>query len=154
MPAMKSALNFTSGDGASIAAVQTVGLSAGKLLNGGWPVDIYGARRTYIITMTLLALLASTYSLMRRAAGVALVAFLVEFFSTPIFPCHVAWIRGWLAPEASGNGFWLLGLASRSGDVISKLSYGSLLSFLTWQQATWPNISKSVTYRLTDLLTH
>ena len=60
MPAMKVSLNFTSGEGATIAAVQTVGISAGKLVYGGWPVDVCGARRTYVASMLAVGGLACT----------------------------------------------------------------------------------------------
>ena len=136
MPAMKVSLNFTSHDGATIAAVQTVGISAGKLVYGGWPVDACGARRTYAATMLVIGTLACTYSVQRVAPGVAAVAFLVEFFSTPAYPCHVQLIRGWMPADEVGAGFWLLGMSSRVGDMLSKLSYGTLLSVLAWQQLT------------------
>jgi sugar phosphate permease len=136
MPSMKSALNFTSGDGAAVAAVQTVGISAGKLLYGGWPVDSCGARRTYVATMLVASTLACTYSLARGPAAVGAIAFLLEFMSTPAYPCHVQLIRGWMPPETAGTGFSLLGLSSRTGDMASKLSYGQLLSVLDWQQVT------------------
>tara|TARA_B110001452_G_C15211681_1_gene420245 strand:- start:293 stop:1678 length:1386 start_codon:yes stop_codon:yes gene_type:complete len=136
MPAMKVSLDFTSHDGATIAAVQTVGISAGKLVYGGWPVDACGARRTYAATMLLIGVLACTYSIQTAAPGVAAVAFLVEFFSTPAYPCHVQLIRGWMPADDVGAGFWLLGMSSRVGDMLSKLSYGSLLSVLAWQQLT------------------
>lgn len=125
MPAMKVSLNFTSGEGATIAAVQTVGISVGKLVYGGWPVDVCGARRTYVASMLAVGGLACTYSLMHSYGGIALVAFLVEFLSTPVYPCHVQLIRGWMPVEEAARGFWLLGLSSRTGDVLSKLGYGT-----------------------------
>ena len=166
MPAMKVSLNFTSGEGATIAAVQTVsarppprqaqdqrhtrgqrhtqplalaqvGISAGKLVYGGWPVDACGARRTYVASMLAVGALACTYSLMRSYGGIALIAFLIEFLSTPVYPCHVQLIRGWMPVEEAARGFWLLGLSSRTGDVLSKLGYGSLLAIMSWQQLTW-----------------
>ena len=137
MPAMKTALNFTSGDGATIGAIQTVGISCGKLLNGGWPVDVIGARRTYGASMATISVLAFSYSAMQSASAVARVAFFLEFFSTPVYPCHVQFIRGWMVPEATGQGFWLLGMSSRAGDVLAKLSYGGLLSWLSWKQVTY-----------------
>lgn len=137
MPAMKVSLNFTSGEGATIAAVQTVGISAGKLVYGGWPVDVCGARRTYVASMLAVGALACAYSLMSSYGGIALIAFLVEFLSTPVYPCHVQLIRGWMPVEEAARGFWLLGLSSRTGDVLSKLCYGSLLAVMSWQQLTW-----------------
>ena len=133
MPAMKTSLNFTSSDGAWIAAVQTVGISAGKMLNGGWPVDACGARRTYVVTMLVVGAFAYSYSLMRTPATLATVAFLVEFFSTPAYPCHVQLIRGWVPSADTGRGFWLLGMASRTGDMVSKLGYGQLLKAVDWK---------------------
>ena len=61
----------------------------------------------------------------------------MEFLSTPVYPCHVQLIRGWMPVEEAARGFWLLGLSSRTGDVLSKLGYGSLLAVLSWQQLTW-----------------
>jgi len=137
MPAMKVSLHFTSHEGATIAAVQTVGISAGKLLYGGWPVDGFGARRTYVGSMLVVGALAAAYSLQHSSAGVAAIAFLVEFLSTPVYPCHVQFIRGWLPVTEAARGFWLLGLSSRTGDVLSKLGFGSLLALLRWEQLTW-----------------
>ncbi len=136
MPAMKADLGFTSGVGAQIAGLQTFGISLGKLLFGGWPVDACGARRTYAFTMLLVSVLALGYSFSRGAASVALLAFCVEFFSTPTYPCHVNWIRGWLPDARVDHGFWLLGMSSRIGDVSSKMIFGWLLHTLTWQQVS------------------
>ena len=86
MPAMKVSLNFTSGEGATIAAVQTVGISVGKLVYGGWPVDVCGARRTYVASMLAVGGLACTYSLMRSYGGIALIAFLVAPLASPPSP--------------------------------------------------------------------
>ena len=86
MPAMKVSLNFTSGEGATIAAVQTVGISVGKLVYGGWPVDVCGARRTYVASMLAVGGLACTYSLMRSYGGIALIAFLVAPLPSPPSP--------------------------------------------------------------------
>ena len=86
MPAMKVSLNFTSGEGATIAAVQTVGISVGKLVYGGWPVDVCGARRTYVASMLAVGGLACTYSLMSSYGGIALIAFLVALLPNPPSP--------------------------------------------------------------------
>lgn len=74
MPAMKVSLNFTSHEGATIAAVQTVGIAAGKLVYGGWPVDGCGARRTYMFSMLAVGALAAAYSLQSSSTGVAAIA--------------------------------------------------------------------------------
>ena len=87
--------------------------------------------------MLAVGALACTYSLMRSYGGIALIAFLIEFLSTPVYPCHVQLIRGWMPVEEAARGFWLLGLSSRTGDVLSKLGYGSLLAIMSWQQLTW-----------------
>ena len=125
-------------------------------------MDACGARRTYVASMLSVGALACAYSLMSSSGGIALVAFLVEFLSTPVYPCHVQLIRGWLPVGDAARGFWLLGarsqysrakaslcsiarglqraaagISSRTGDVLSKLGYGSLLAVMSWQQLTW-----------------
>ena len=55
MPATKAALGLTSGDVAFIGSWQTIGLAFGKCVWGGWPADLFGARRTYMWTMLALA---------------------------------------------------------------------------------------------------
>ena len=52
-------------------------------------MDACGARRTYVASMLTVGALACTYSLMTSSGGIALIAFLVEFLSTPVYPCHV-----------------------------------------------------------------
>jgi len=64
------------------------------MLSLSFMIDACGARRTYTATMLLLACLAGSYGLMTTSSSVALIAFSVEFVSTPIYPCHVKWIQG------------------------------------------------------------
>ena len=82
MPAIKSSIGFSSGDAASIVAVQTTAIGLGKLFWGGWPVDLCGARRTYAVSMLVLSCLVLGYSLAYSVMAVALCAFAVEFLST------------------------------------------------------------------------
>jgi MFS family permease len=136
MPAMKSSIGFSSGQAATIAAIQTIAIGLGKVVWGGWPVDLCGARRTYYASMSLLACMVLLYSVSHSVHMVAAVAFAVEFFSTPIYACHVQFIRGWFTETKQAGGFWLLGIASRFGDVSSKLFYGELLSVIPWRWVT------------------
>ena len=82
MPAIKSSIGFSSGEAASIVAVQTTAIGLGKLFWGGWPVDLCGARRTYTASMLVLSCLVLGYSLAHSVMAVALCAFAVEFLST------------------------------------------------------------------------
>ena len=76
-----------------------------------------------MFTMLVIGGLAFSYSFTGSAGGIAAIAFAVEFMSTPAYPVHVQFVRGWVPAERHGEGFWLLGLSSRVGDILSKLSY-------------------------------
>lgn len=42
-----------------------------------------------------------------------------------------------MPPASTAVGFYLLGISSRTGDVLAKLGYGQLLKIVDWRQATW-----------------
>eukprot|EP01049_Picozoa_sp_SAG25_P011063 SAG25_NODE_1293_length_3372_cov_1.915063_1_plen_235_part_00 len=121
MPAMATELRFSSVSGANVVAAQSVGLMCGKLLWGGWPVDSWGATRTYALTMVVLGAVTAAYQLAGSAAAIALLAGAADFVGTPSFAAHVQWVRGWWGEAVRADGFWLLGVASRGGDVIANL---------------------------------
>ena len=64
-----------------------------------------------------------------------MLAFMVEFAATPVYPAHTQIIRRWWPAERQSEGFRIVGTASRCGDVASKVLFGSLLSVMTWEHA-------------------
>ena len=134
MPATQTAIGLTSGDVAFIGSWQTIGLAFGKCVWGGWPADLFGARRTYMWTMLALAGAVVIMPAMTTKIHLAVMLTALEFVATPAAPCHVRWIGAWMPPEATSHGFWLLGVASRGGDMLGKLCFGALLTWATREQ--------------------
>lgn len=156
LPAIIVQVGFSDGEAATIAGVQTLAQALGKLTVAGWLADTLGGRRCYALTMLCTAGATLGYAFGQTAVAVGAAAFCVEFCSTPSYPAHVHFVRNRFdstrAPTSSGarvaahggsgtggatagvdrtgDGFWLLGLASRMGDVTSKLGYGAALAAL------------------------
>ena len=133
MPLLRDEMNFTSSEAASVAAFQTMGASLGKALFGGWAVDFCGARRSLVFSMFVSSILVYAYTLQTGVHGLAMCVFLMEFVSTSVYPAHVQFIRGWMPTSEHTRGFSLLGFSSRTADAASKLLYGALLHYLSWQ---------------------
>ena len=133
MPSIQTDIGFSLGTVARISSAQTLAQMFGKICWGGWPVSAFGGTRTYVGTMLILGAFVASYTLSPSAAVLGTFVFCAEFFSTSTFPCHVQIIRGHWSESARPDGFWLLGVASRSGDVLSKLGWGALASLLPWE---------------------
>ena len=157
MPSIKTELGFTGGTAATIAASQTAAQMCGKLAWGGWPVDALGGTRTYAGTMLTMGVLALCYSLAGSALAIGLLVFAMEFFSTSVYACHVQIVRGHWAEPVRADGFWLLGVASRSGDVLSKVMYGMLVQPagpLPWRRVTFVGFGFACGAAIVALLWH
>ena len=157
MPSIKTELGFTGGTAATIAASQTAAQMCGKLAWGGWPVDALGGTRTYSGTMLTMGVLALCYSLAGSALAIGLLVFAMEFFSTSVYACHVQIVRGHWAEPVRADGFWLLGVASRSGDVLSKVTYGMLVQPagpLPWRRVTFVGFGFACGAAIVALLWH
>lgn len=136
MPSMSSHIGFSSGTAATIAAGGTAAQMLGKMFWGGWPVSAFGGTRTYAFTMLLIGTLVLGYTLAGSAGFLGAVVFSVEFFSTTAYACHVQIIKGHWSEAGRPDGFWLLGVGSRSGDVLSKLWWGWLVGALDSRTVT------------------
>merc|ERR1740130_2553233 len=119
----------------SIASSQSFGMAVGKIVWGGWPVDIVGARRTLWPSMLLLAVLVAGFSRSTSAPYIGLAGFLIEFASTTVFPAHTQFVSRWWPKHMHAQGFAILGTASRTGDITSKFLFGALLRTMRWQEA-------------------
>eukprot|EP00051_Salpingoeca_urceolata_P035647 m.30781 g.30781 ORF g.30781 m.30781 type:complete len:497 (-) comp9548_c0_seq1:317-1807(-) len=136
LPSIAAEMSLTAGQTVSVAATQTMGQAAGKVLFGGWPVDLCGARRTLFWTMLGLGVLAVALSRADSERSLSAVAFLTEFLATSVYPAHVVFVRGWWPASRQADGFRLLGLTSRAGDLLCKVVWGQLLVFLAWRQVS------------------
>jgi nitrate/nitrite transporter NarK len=88
----------------------------GKLVWGGWPVDRFGARKTYVGSMIALALCVLCYTwraLISSWHAVAVLAFCVEFSGCTTYPVHIQLIRGWWPADRVPQGCRLLGCGNR-----------------------------------------
>jgi hypothetical protein len=143
MPSIQTDIGFSSGTVATIASAQTLAQMFGKLCWGGWPVSAFGGTRTYAGTMLILGGFVGCYTLSRSAAVLGAFVFGAEFFSTSTYACHVQIIKGHWSEAGRSDGFWLLGVASRSGDVLSKLVWGALVGSLSWKLACFVAVGVS-----------
>lgn len=144
MPAIQTDIGFSSGTVATIASAQTLAQMFGKICWGGWPVSAFGGTRTYAATMLVVGAFVGCYTLSSSAAVLGTFVFCVEFFSTSTYACHVQIIRGHWSEAARPDGFWLLGVASRSGDVLSKLGWGELVGRMSWQLVCFAAVGLAV----------
>jgi MFS family permease len=133
MPSMSTDIGFSSGTVATIASAQTLAQMFGKMCWGGWPVSAFGGTRTMAGTMLIVGAFVVCYTLSASAAVLGAFVFCAEFFSTSTYACHVQIIKGHWSEAGRPDGFWLLGIASRSGDVLSKLGWGAIVGSLSWQ---------------------
>lgn len=133
MPSIQTDIGFSSGTVASIASSQTLAQMLGKICWGGWPVSAFGGTRTYAATMLIVSAFVGCYTLSPSATALGIFVFCAEFFSTSTYACHVQIVKGHWAEAGRPDGFWLLGVASRSGDVLSKLGWGELVGHMSWR---------------------
>ena len=122
-PAMESSGIFDAATATRILGIQTGGTALGKFFAG--PVaDVLGGRRTYLLSVCLLGGFILLLSFASSAWLVGLCAFCMEFFNTPMYPAHARIIRSWYAPERVSSAFWILGMASRGGNLGAGILYG------------------------------
>jgi sugar phosphate permease len=84
-----------------------------------------------------MASLVFSLSLNPSASTIGLIGAATEFVATPVWPAHIQLVRRWWPEDRQSEGFQILGAASRSGDIGSKLLYMVLLSSTTWERAAW-----------------
>ena len=154
MPSIQTDIGFSLGTVARISSAQTLAQMFGKICWGGWPVSAFGGTRTYAGTMLILGAFVACYTLSPSAAVLGTFVFCAEFFSTSTFPCHVQIIRGHWSEAGRPDGFWLLGVASRSGDVLSKLGWGALVGSLRWQVVCFVAVGVSCAAATLALVRH
>ena len=132
LPSMIEDVGFSAGTGSTIAGFQTAAQAIGKVTFAGRLADALGGRRTYCMSMAVVAVAIACFAWAPSALAIGVVFFMVELCSTPVYPAHVHFVRHDFVGR-TGAGFWLLGLASRSGDVVSKLGWGTLLETEGWR---------------------
>ena len=77
-----------------------------------------------------------------------------EFVATSVWPAHIQLVRRWWPQAEHSEGFALLGAASRTGDIGSKLLYAALLSAVTWEHAAWVGAAIAAILSLCAFLLH
>ena len=130
------------------------GQATGKIMWGGWPVDKLGPRRTLWPSLLIMAALVFSLSLNPSAATIGLIGATTEFVATPVWPAHIQLVRWWWPAGEQSEGFQILGAASRSGDIGSKLLYMMLLSSTTWEHAARVGAAIAVAVSVCVFLLH
>jgi MFS family permease len=136
LPSIQTEMLFSSGTASIITTTPSWASLCGKLIWGGWPVDRFGARKTYVGSMIALAALVLCYTstaIISSWQAVAVLAFAVEFAGCTTYPAHIQLIRGWWAADRIPEGCRLLGLSSRAANILSFALFGSLLAVLPWR---------------------
>jgi sugar phosphate permease len=101
-------------------------------------VDKLGPRRTLWPSLLIMAALVFSLSFdPSEPRVIGWIGALTEFVATPVWPAHIQFVRRWWPEKEHSQGFSILGAASRSGDIASKLLYMALLSKMSWQHAAW-----------------
>ena len=122
---------------------------------GGWPVDKLGPRRTLWPSLLIMAALVFSLSLdPSEPRTIGLIGATTEFIATPVWPAHIQFVRRWWPESEHSEGFSILGTASRSGDIASKLLYMTLLSSMSWQHAAWVGAAIAVGVSASVFLFH
>ena len=126
-PSMEADGLFDQAGAARILGLQTAGTAIGKLFAGPL-ADAMGGRRTYLIAVSLLFIFVCFMSIAETSWIIGLAAFMMEFSSTPVWPSHARMIHGWFPRESISEGFWVLSMSSRGGNMAAGIVFGKLIS--------------------------
>ena len=129
-----TSLGMTAADGALVLSLRTLASCFGKTVAGPL-VQFVGAKKTLVLSYSLLAILLLALSRAETRVQFIICAILMQLANDPIYPSHTVIIKkNWKGSLQVSRAMWVISMSSRSADMATKVGYGQMLNVSSWRR--------------------